>query len=161
MRSTASSSSGTSVRRSTTSAATPRSASRSAAASAGATIEPIATIDTSPPSRTVAACPNGTRCSPSGTSALRPPWVRASRNTHGSGDRSAVLSRPFASAELDGMSTLSPPRLASAGCTLSLCCAAVAPPAPYPAMIVTGMFSWPPVISRILAIWFAMASKPV
>ena len=61
-------SSGASVRGSITSASIPSPASVSAAASALPTIQPVATIVTSPPVRRTAASPNGTRYSPSGTS---------------------------------------------------------------------------------------------
>ena len=61
-------SSGASVRGSITSAWMPSAASRSAAPSARSTVQPVATIVTSPPSRRIAASPNGTRYSPSGTS---------------------------------------------------------------------------------------------
>ena len=61
-------SSGCSVRGSMTSASIPSAASASAAASALPTVQPVATMVTSSPVRRIAASPNGTRYSPSGTS---------------------------------------------------------------------------------------------
>ena len=79
----ASSSSGWSVRGSTTSTETPCSSSWLAASSASWTSRPVATTVTSSPSRMTRAWPSGIGSSSSGTSSLRPYSVRCSKKITG------------------------------------------------------------------------------
>ena len=65
-------------------------------------------IVTSLPSRFTSATPSGTRCSPSGTSPFDPYSVSPSKKITGSSSRMADLSRPFASAGVEGATTFSP-----------------------------------------------------
>jgi hypothetical protein len=85
------------VRGSTTSALTPSSARRSAASSATYTIELVATIVTSSPSRFTSATPKGIVYSPSGTGPLAANIILSSKKTTGLSSLIAVFRRPLAS----------------------------------------------------------------
>ena len=104
------------VRRSITSASIPSAASASAASSARGTICPAATSgDVASPARAIRATPNGTKCSPTGTSPFEAKSAFGSSMITGSPARSAVFISPLASAGVEGTQTMSPGMCAKTG----------------------------------------------
>ena len=110
-----SSSSGDTVRRSITSASMPSLARVSAAFKACTAVRLTPSNVTSLPGRATAALPMGTMCSPPGTSPFRVYMVMCSQKMTGSSSRMEAVSRPLASAALEGATTFKPGMLANMG----------------------------------------------
>src|SRR5215831_1029107 len=102
------SSSGRSVRRSTTSALMPSLSSSAAALRQSLTVLDQHSKVTSVPSRLMSATPMGMVYSWSGTSPLSASMISDSRNITGSSQRMADLSSPLASYGVEGAMTISP-----------------------------------------------------
>ncbi|CAB5008495.1 unannotated protein [freshwater metagenome] len=144
-------SSGFTPRGSITSTLIPSAASCSAASSARCIRVVHATTVTWVPARATAACPISTRCSPSGTSPLSPYRPLCSRKSTGLSERIALLSRPLASAGVDGVTTCSP--AADISIASGLCECSGPPPlaAPSGARMTSGTVKSPPCMYRHFA----------
>ena len=130
-----------------TSASIPCSADRrSAASTARGTMDASATIVQSPPSRTMAALPSGTTCSPSGTSPLVASSAFDAQKMTGSGSRIEATIRPRTSAGVDGATTLSPGIAIAQFSIAWLCWAPNRSPAPFAVWITSGNETWPSVM---------------
>ena len=154
-------SSGTSDRTSTTVASMPCSAdSRSAAASDRGTMAASARIVASPPCRSTLARPSSSTTSvPSGTSPLLAIRPLCSKNTTGSGSRTAAASSPTTSRGLDGATTFSPGTAMAQFSTDCECWAPNRTPAPLAQRTTSGRASWPSDMYLILAISLAIRSQ--
>ena len=75
-------------------------------------------------------------------------------NSTGSSSRMAAFSRPFASAALEGATTLRPGTWAKYWSNDCECWAVSWLPAPFGVRITSGQRTWPPNIAPILAAWF-------
>ena len=153
-------SSGTSDRTSTTVASMPSSAdSFSAAASARGTIAASARIVASPPWRSTLARPSSSMTSPSGTSPLLGYRPLCSKNTTGSGSRTAAANSPTTSRGFDGATTFRPGTAIAQFSTDCECWAPNRSPAPLAQRTTSGNSSWPSDMYLILAISLAIRSQ--
>ena len=111
------------------------------------------------PGRFTSALPRGIRYSPSGICSFLAYSSLCSRNTTGSSHRMADFSRPLASAPVEGQTTFRPGMWVNSASRHWECWPALRRPAPMGARNTMGIFTWPPVMYRILAAWFITGSR--
>ena len=137
-------SSGTSERTSTTVHEMPCSFSSTIAASSDlCTIDASATIVQSLPTRSTLALPSTSTYSPSGTSPFIEYSDFCSKNSTGSGSRTAAASSPLTSAGNAGATTLMPGIIIAQFSTACECCAPKREPAPLAVRMTSGSEIWP------------------
>jgi hypothetical protein len=79
----------------------------------------------------------------------------------GSSSRTAAAISPTTSTGVDGATTFRPGIIIAQFSMLWECCAPNRRPPPFAVLITSGSVTWPPVMYRVLAIWFAMMSQQV
>ena len=141
---TASSSQGQRVRRSSTSAETPRAASVAAAPSTAGTMADQVTMVRSDPSRMRRAWPKGIGAIVPATSPFSGNRFFGSKNSTGSSLRIAETSRPAVSAGVAGTATTTPGICVNQLSSVWECCAAELRQMPCGMRTTTAGLAWPP-----------------